>query len=79
MKKTTVLSIFLASAATLSPHIVAVEPALADQDVKGGLQEWSTDQDLDAEAKKDSDAKAAAKEAADNDICIPIGEGENCW
>ena len=32
-----------------------------------------------AAAKKDADAKAAAKKAAEQDICIPIGEGENCW
>ena len=80
MKKTTALSIFLASAAALSGQLAIVEPAQADQDmIGGGLQEWSTDQDLDAEAKKDADAKAAAKKAEEQDICIPIGEGENCW
>ncbi len=45
----------------------------------GGLQEWSTDQDIDAESKKDADAKKAAEKAAEEDICVPIGEGENCW
>ncbi len=45
----------------------------------GGLQEWSTDQDIDAEAKKDADAKKAAEKAAEEDVCVPIGEGENCW
>ena len=80
MKKTTALSIFLASAAALSGQLAIVEPAQADQDmIVGGMQEWSTDQDLDAEAKKDADAKAAAKKAKEQDICIPIGEGENCW
>ena len=80
MKKKTALSIFLASAAALSGQLTIVEPAQADQDmIGGGMQEWSTDQDLDAEAKKDADAKAAAKKAKEQDICIPIGEGENCW
>ena len=79
MKKTTALSIFLASAAALSGQLASVEPVHADQTPGGGLQEWSTDQDLDAAAKKDADAKAAAKKAAEQDICIPIGEGENCW
>ena len=80
MKKTTALSIFLASAAALTGPLAIVQPAQADQNmVGGGMQEWSTDQDLDAEAKKDADAKAAAKKAEDQDICIPIGEGENCW
>ena len=79
MKKTTALSIFLASAAALSGQLAVMDPVKADQSPSGGLQEWSTDQDLDAEARKDADAKAAAKKAAEQDICIPIGEGENCW
>lgn len=79
MKKSTALSIFLAGTATLTGPLAIVEPAQAEQTPAGGLQEWSTDQDLDAAAKKDADAKAAAKKAAEQDICIPIGEGENCW
>ena len=49
MKKTTALSIFLASAAALSGQLSIVEPAQADQTPTGGLQEWSTDQDVDAD------------------------------
>ena len=79
MKKTTALSIFLASAAALSGQLAVMDPVQADQAPSGGLQEWSTDQDLDADAKKDADAQVAAKKAAEQDICIPIGEGENCW
>ena len=78
MKRST-LSIFLAGAAALSSQ-VAVPAALADTNpAGGGLQEWSTDQDIDAEAKKDADAKKAAEKAAEEDVCVPIGEGENCW
>ena len=78
MKRST-LSIFLAGAAALSSQMT-VPTALADTNpTGGGLQEWSTDQDIDAEAKKDADAKKAAKKAAEQDICVPIGEGENCW
>ena len=44
-----------------------------------GLQEWNTDQDIDAEATKDADAQKAADKAAEEDVCVPIGEGENCW
>ena len=79
MKKSTALSIFLAGTAALTGPLTIVEPVQADQEPMGGLQEWSTDQDIDAEAKKDADASAAAKKAAEQDICIPIGEGENCW
>ena len=78
MKRST-LSIFLAGAAALSSQ-VAIPASLADTNTMGGgLQEWSTDQDIDAEAKKDADAKKAADKAAEEDICVPIGEGENCW
>ena len=27
----------------------------------------------------DKDAKKAKKKAQDDNVCIPIGEGENCW
>ena len=76
MKRST-LSVFLASATALSTA-VATPAALADSPA-GGMQEWSTDQDIDAEAKKDADAKKAAEKAAQEDLCVPIGEGENCW
>ena len=89
MKRST-LSIFLAGAAALSSQ-VAVPTAFADTNSipspggwgkttqGGGLQEWNTDQDIDAEAKKDADARKAAEKAAQEDVCVPIGEGENCW
>ena len=76
MKRST-LSVFLAGAAALS-SAVAVPAALADIPT-GGMQEWSTDQDIDAEATLDADAKKAAEKAAEEDLCVPIGEGENCW
>ena len=76
MKRST-LSVFLAGAAALS-SAVAVPAALADIPT-GGMQEWTTDQDIDADAKKDADATKAAEKAAQEDLCVPIGEGENCW
>ena len=79
VKKKSTLSVFLAGAAALS-STVATPAVLADTSgMGGGLQEWSTDQDIDAEAKKDADAKKAADKAAQEDLCVPIGEGENCW
>ena len=41
--------------------------------------EWNTDQDIDSEEQKDEDARKAAEKADAEDICVPIGEGENCW
>ena len=45
----------------------------------GGLKEWNTDQDVNEESVLDSDAAALKKKAEQEDICVPIGEGENCW
>ena len=45
----------------------------------GGLKEWNTDMDVDADFILDSNAKELAKEAEKSDVCVPIGEGENCW
>ncbi|KGG12082.1 putative Peptidase family M20/M25/M40 [Prochlorococcus sp. MIT 0601] len=45
----------------------------------GGLKEWTTDQGIDEESSLDKEAKAAKEKAKEEDICIPIGEGENCW
>lgn len=79
MNRSTTLSIFLASTAVLSSTLTT-PISLADTGATGGgLTEWSTDQNLDAEAVKDADAQRAADKADEEDICIPIGEGENCW
>ena len=45
----------------------------------GGLKEWNTDMEIDADFVLDNDAKKIADEAAKSSACIPIGEGENCW
>ena len=45
----------------------------------GGLKEWNTDMDIDADFVLDANAQKLADEAAKSSACIPIGEGENCW
>ena len=45
----------------------------------GGLKEWNTEMDVDADFVLDKDAQKIADEAAKSSTCIPIGEGENCW
>ena len=45
----------------------------------GGLKEWSTDQGVDEKSLPDADAAALMKQAEEEDVCVPIGEGENCW
>ena len=34
---------------------------------------------LDADFKLDSRAQELADEAEKSSVCVPIGEGENCW
>ena len=56
--------------------IWAVLKIIEHQDA-GGLKEWNTDQGVDEESVLDSDA-AALKKAEQEDMRVPIGEGENC-
>ena len=81
MSRKTPIGIFLAAAAALATNAIIPENSIAGEkhDDLGGLKEWTTDQDVDEEGKLDEAAKKAAKKAKKADICIPIGEGENCW
>ena len=74
MPKPSAISVFVAATSLL----VVSAPALLAQDA-GGLKEWTTDQGVDEESVLDSDAAALKKKAEQEDICVPIGEGENCW
>lgn len=78
MTKASPLSIF-AAATTLLMASSNMAPSLAQADADGGLKEWTTDQAIDAESTMDDDAAALMKKAKLEDVCIPIGEGENCW
>lgn len=77
MSKTSPVSIFVAATAALALSSIQPEPVLGGE--MGGLKEWTTDQDVDDDSKLDAEAKKAAKKAKEEDICIPVGEGENCW
>ena len=81
MPKKNPVGIFLAAAAALSTNAVFSENSIAGEKHKnmGGLKEWTTDQKADEDGKLDEAAQKAADEAKKADICIPIGEGENCW
>ena len=76
MPKPSAISLFVAATSLLVGS--AGVPALQAQDA-GGLKEWNTDQGLDEESVLDADAAALKKKAEQEDICVPIGEGENCW
>ncbi len=70
-------AIFLAASAILATN--ALHADLSQAGEMGGLKEWTTDQEIDEESTLDEDAKKAKKKAKKKNVCIPIGEGENCW
>ena len=74
MPKPSAFSIFAAATSLL----VSSAPSVQAQSA-GGLKEWNTDQDINEESVLDADAAALKKKAEQEDICVPIGEGENCW
>ena len=74
MPKPSAISVFVAATSLL----VASAPSVHAQSA-GGLKEWNTDQDVNEESVLDSEAAALKKKAEQEDICVPIGEGENCW
>ena len=78
MAKKTPVGIFLAAAAALSTNAIIPDKSIA-HDNCGGLKEWTTDQKADEDGKLDAAAKKAADKAKKSNVCIPIGEGENCW
>ena len=75
------IGIFLASAAALSTNAIIPDNSIAGEKngEMGGLKEWTTDQEADEEGKLDKAAQKAADKAKKSNVCIPIGEGENCW
>ena len=75
MPKKSSISLFLAATSALAISSAANS---GEQDL-GGLKEWNTDMPIDADFVLDNDAQKLADEAAKSSVCIPIGEGENCW
>ena len=75
------IGIFLAAAATLTTNVIIPDNSIAGENNRnmGGLKEWTTDQEADEDGKLDEAAQKAADKAKKADVCIPIGEGENCW
>ncbi len=81
MTKKSPVAIFMAASALLAGNALQADISQAGEKHGGlgGLKEWNTDQSIEEESIPDDAAKAAAKKAKEEDICIPIGEGENCW
>ena len=80
MPKKSPISIFLAATSAIAISSAEDISLKAEGQDLGGLKEWNTDMPIEAEFILDKNAQKIADEAAKNtDVCIPIGEGENCW
>ena len=79
MPKKSSIAIFLAATSALTIATSETNTLRANENDLGGLKEWNTDMPIDAEFILDENAQKLAEEAAKSSICIPIGEGENCW
>ena len=76
MPKKSSIALFIAATSALA---ISSSVNSGEYDM-GGLKEWNTDMDIDADFILDAKAQEIADEAKKNsDVCIPIGEGENCW
>ena len=79
MPKKSSIAIFLAATSALAISSADNQNLKASDNDLGGLKEWNTDMPIDADFKLDEKAQELADEAAESSVCIPIGEGENCW
>ena len=80
MPKKSSIAIFIAATSAIAITTAENTNLKASENDLGGLKEWNTDMRLDADFKLDAKAQELADEAKKNsDVCVPIGEGENCW
>ena len=79
MPKKSSIAIFLAATSALAISTSENTNLKAGENDLGGLKEWNTDMPIDSDFKLDAKAQELADKAKNSDICVPIGEGENCW
>ena len=79
MNKKSSIAIFIAATSALTIATTDTKVLKAGENDLGGLKEWNTDMPIDADFILDAEAQKLADEAAKSSMCIPIGEGENCW
>ena len=75
MPKKSSITLFIAATSALA---ISSSVNSGENDM-GGLKEWNTDMDVNADFVLDKEAQDLADKAAKSSTCIPIGEGENCW
>ena len=79
MSRKNSIAIFVAATSALAITASNTNTLKAGENELGGLKEWNTDMPVDADFVLDAEAQKLADEAAKSSLCIPIGEGENCW
>ena len=79
MNKKNSIALFIAATSALALTTAGSSGLKADESDMGGLKEWNTDMALDADFILDEEAQKLADEATKASVCVPIGEGENCW
>ena len=79
MQKKTSIAMFIAATSALAITTADTNSVKSGENELGGLKEWNTDMPVDADFILDSNAQKLADEAAKSSMCVPIGEGENCW
>ena len=75
MPKKSSIALFIAATSALS---ISSSVNSGENDM-GGLKEWNTDMDINADFILDDKAQDIEDKAKKSEVCIPIGEGENCW
>ena len=79
MPRRSSIALFIAATSLLAITTQDGQTVNAGENDLGGLKEWNTDMSIDADFILDKDAQKLADEAKKSSMCIPIGEGENCW
>ena len=79
MKRKNSVSLFLAATSALAISTAETNNLKAEENDLGGLKEWNTDMPIEADFKLDAKAQELADKAEKSNVCVPIGEGENCW
>ena len=79
MNKKTSIALFLATTSVVALTSTGSSNLKAEESDLGGLKEWNTDMSIEADFILDEQAQKLADEAKKSSVCVPIGEGENCW
>ena len=79
MNKKTSIALFLATTSVVALTSTGSSSLKAEESDLGGLKEWNTDMPIEADFILDEQAQKLVDEAAKASVCVPIGEGENCW